>query len=80
MSKLEQIQQRLIDDYGNLIQSFIEGNRLHLNYKGKGYKQSVYLCHNNYLRVYPDPDNPTWVDFKNVSSIIDYLKTNIIGE
>ena len=78
MSKLEQIQQRLIDDYGHLMQSFIEGNRLHLNYKGKGYKQSVYLCYNNYLRVYPN--NETFIDLKNVSSVIDYLKTNIIGE
>lgn len=78
MSKLEQIQQRLIDGYGNLIQSFIEGNRLHINYKSKGYKQAVNLCHNNYLRVYPG--NETWIDFKNVSSIIDYLKSNVIGE
>ena len=78
MSKLEQIQQRLIDDYGNLMQSFIESNRLHLNYKGKGYKQMVYLCHNNNLRVYPD--DTAWIDFKNVSSVIDFLKTNYIGE
>lgn len=76
MSKLEKIRQRLIDDYGNLIQNFIEGNRLHINYKGRGYKQVVSLCFNNNLRIYPG--NGAGVDFKNTSSIIDYIKTNII--
>lgn len=76
MSKLEKIQQRLIDEYGNLIQSFIEGNRLHINYKGRGYKQVVSLCFNNNMRIYLS--NGASVDFKNTSSIVDYIKTNII--
>ena len=75
MNKLEQLQQKLIDNYGNLVQSFIEQNRLHINYKGRGYKNTVTLCFNKNLRVCI---NDSFIDFKNVTSVYDYLTTNQI--
>lgn len=77
IKKLEQVQQKLIDDYGYLVQTFIENNRLHINYKDRGYNTRVSLCFNNNLRIYINSIN---IDFKNVSSIIDYLKINVFGE
>lgn len=75
MNKLENIQQKLIDDYGNTVQSFIEQNRLHINYKGKGYNHTVSLCFNKNLRICI---NDFMIDFKNVTSVYDYLTTNVL--
>ena len=79
MGKLEKIQQKLIDNYGNNCQTILESNRLHIAYKDGVFKPEavIRLCANGNLRIYPDM---TWLEFKNVSSIIDYLKLNIIGE
>lgn len=75
MNKLENIQQKLIDDYGNLVKSFIEQNRLYINYKGKGYNYMISLCFNKNLRICV---NNFIIEFKNVSSVYDYLTTNIL--
>lgn len=71
-TKLEQLKQKIIDEYGYTAGEIkINESQLTVN------KTSVYLRPNKNLRIWLDEG---FIEFKNVSSVWDYLTTNVFFE
>ena len=71
-TKLEQLKQKIIGEYGYTAGEIkINESQLTVN------KTSVYLRPNKNLRIWLDEG---FIEFKNVSSVWDYLTTNVFFE
>lgn len=76
-TKLEKIKLKIIELYGNSYKkSFIVTN--HLTIMKNDLKIfTVHQNYNNLLRIYYQD---TYFDLEKVSSVIDFIKNNILGE
>lgn len=72
MGKLEQLKQKCIDNYGYSVNCELDSAAKQIKID----KTIVYLRPDNNLRIWLESG---FIEFKNVSSVYDYLVTNHLG-